>query len=73
MEYKMKPKKYGDTLYYFECLNPGLLGNFAPSYFGDSAAEFLKEHPNLKIVTMMAQVNHGSCVGYWVVVDRKRK
>lgn len=67
------PKKYDDSLYYFECLDPGLLGTFAPRHFGDAAAEFLKKNRNLKIVTMMAQVNNGSCVGYWVVVDRKRK
>lgn len=78
------PKKYGNSLYYFECIKPGLIDDFSAFAggwltgcleislpFGDCAAKFLEEHPDLKIVTMQSMVIDGTCVGYWVVVDRK--
>jgi len=56
------PTSYNDTVYYFE----------ANKDFGPRLAAWIKEHPELRVVSV-ASLNtgtYGSTRGYWVVVEK---
>lgn len=54
---------YDGTVYYFE----------AVSDFGSKLASFVKEHPELRVVSMAPLDNgiYGSTRGYWVLVEKR--